>query len=160
MARILILDTTSTSRNGIIGGLDLFTLLKFSFCFTCAMICSNEALWYVSYPTAVLAKSCKLVPTLLVRTFYTSHTTPTISANSTQRSSLEEKADWIGVLILTLGVLSFNLSQLSLAYSSDSNEGTQGRSDSWWGIFLLVVSLIMDGYLALYQSKLEKLQSS
>jgi UDP-galactose transporter B1 len=55
-------DTTSTTNSQLPHKL----LLATSFCYVVAMTCSNEAIPRVSYPVAVLAKSCKLLPTMLV----------------------------------------------------------------------------------------------
>ena len=39
-------------------------------CYTLAMIFSNNALKHVTYPTQVLAKSCKMIPVLLAGTLF------------------------------------------------------------------------------------------
>ena len=39
-------------------------------CDTLAMIFSNNALKHVSYPTQVLAKSCKMLPVLIAGTLF------------------------------------------------------------------------------------------
>ena len=39
-------------------------------CYTLAMIFSNNALKHVSYPTQVLAKSCKMLPVLIAGTLF------------------------------------------------------------------------------------------
>lgn len=118
------------------------TLLKTSACFTAAMLCSNEALQYVSYPTAVLAKSCKLLPTMLIR-FVTSSS----SSNSSGNTMMQE---WIGVILITTGVVLFNISRLT-----SSTPKSDGKEDSPFGLALLMSSLAMDGLLSLYQSKLK-----
>ncbi|KAL3938087.1 MAG: hypothetical protein SGARI_001884, partial [Bacillariaceae sp.] len=41
-------------------------LFATSSCYVFAMMGSNESLRYVSYPVAVLAKSCKLIPTMVM----------------------------------------------------------------------------------------------
>jgi UDP-galactose transporter B1 len=40
-------------------------LLLVSATYVFAMVASNESLQFVSYPTAVLAKSCKMIPTMV-----------------------------------------------------------------------------------------------
>ena len=118
------------------------TLLKTSACFTAAMLCSNEALQYVSYPTAVLAKSCKLLPTMLIR-YITSSMSSTSSGNTMTQ-------EWIGVILITTGVVLFNISRLT-----SSTPKSNGKEDSPFGLALLVSSLAMDGLLSFYQSKLK-----
>jgi UDP-galactose transporter B1 len=97
------------------------------------MSSSNESLGHVSYPTAVLAKSSKLIPTMLVGFFY-------------ERKSFA-KEEWYSAALITGGIISFNLSRMS------SNE--KKGSDSMYGLFLLFLSLVMDGFLASFQGMLK-----
>jgi UDP-galactose transporter B1 len=103
------------------------------------MTASNEALTYVSYPTAVLAKSSKLIPTMLVGFF------------------LERKSffiqEWCSAALITAGITIFNLSRLS---THEAVAGEEEDSDSVFGIFLLIFSLGMDGLLASFQGRLKK----
>eukprot|EP00055_Hartaetosiga_balthica_P003487 m.7990 g.7990 ORF g.7990 m.7990 type:complete len:321 (+) comp2980_c1_seq1:162-1124(+) len=98
--------------------------------FIVAMLCSNEALRYVSYPTQVLAKSCKLVPVLLVSVLFYG-----------KAATLLQYAH---VALVTAGIVLFRLKP-----SSDDSE-----SNSTYGLLLLLVSLILDGYTGPTQKKL------
>ena len=104
-----------------------------AFAFSAAMSSSNESLGHVSYPTAVLAKSSKLIPTMLVGYFY-------------ERKSFTQE-EWYSASLITGGIISFNLSRMS------SNE--KKGSDSIYGLFLLFLSLVMDGFLASFQGMLK-----
>lgn len=85
-----------------------------------AMIASNEALKYVSYPLQVLAKSCKLVPVMLVNVvFYR------------RQQSIWQ---YLHVALVTAGILLFQ-------YKSKEDS----RDNSVYGLVLLVLSLAMDG---------------
>ena len=102
------------------------------------MTASNEALSYVSYPTAVLAKSSKLIPTMLVGFIL-----------ERKHFSMQE---WCGAALITAGITTFNLSRLS---TNEAGDG-QDDDDSIFGIFLLLFSLGMDGLLASFQGTLKK----
>lgn len=128
-----------------------------------AMAASNEALHYVSYPTCVLAKSSKLIPTMIVgwlvdiyrgwkigqgdgkgvlgnaKNNHRSHGTSTINA-----------MEWIGAAFITIGIISFQYIQLQKQQKSSEMEG-----DSPYGLALLGLSLFMDGLLGACQNLLK-----
>lgn len=95
-----------------------FALAGFSY--TGGMLGSNEALRYVSYPTQVLAKSCKLVPVLLVNVLL-----------------YRRKQGWWQYLVVGLVTLGI------AAFQYDPSRG--GGNDSLYGLGLLLLSLAMDG---------------
>ena len=111
-------------------------LLSFvaSFCYFVAMQGSNEALHYVSYPTAVLAKSSKLIPTMILGCLV--------------ERRLYSSQEWLAAACITSGVVLFNLSQ--------NGKPTNSNSNSIYGIVLLLVSLCMDGMLGACQGLLKK----
>jgi len=88
-----------------------------------AMGSSNEALRYVSYPTQVLGKSCKMVPVFVAGI---------LVANKASEYTI---MDYIQVAIVTIGVSIFNFSRPAKA----------GGDDSFYGLILIGVSLCMDG---------------
>lgn len=102
------------------------------------MTASNEALTYVSYPTAVLAKSSKLIPTMLVGFFL-------------ERKSFSIQ-EWCSAALITAGITIFNFSRLS---THGAAAGEEEENDSIFGIFLLIFSLGMDGLLASFQGRLK-----
>lgn len=117
-------------------GLNHPLLLVTSLCYIAAMSTSNYAFQYVGYPTAVLAKSCKLIPTMVMSIFI-----------EHKHYSLHE---WAAAGCITLGIVLFNLSKLSSSSSSDS------KQDSLHGLILLCVSLCMDGFLGSCQGLLKR----
>jgi len=98
-----------------------------------AMAASNEALRYVSYPTQVLGKSCKMVPVIVGglvlggRTF--------------------TMAQYAQVAFVTLGVALFNL-------AADSTKSA--GSDSAYGLLLIGLSLVMDAVTGGLQDRVKK----
>jgi len=105
---------------------------KLGTCHSMTMICSNAALIYVNYPTQALAKSCKILPVLLIGLLYQKY-------YPAQRYV-------VGVLI-TIGILVFNSSKLS----KDTDE-----ENSFLGLFLLFSSLFFDGLNATVQETLRR----
>ena len=98
-----------------------------------AMAASNEALRYVSYPTQVLGKSCKMVPVMIGglvlggRTF--------------------TAAQYAQVFFITLGVTIFNL-------GADAKK--KGGDDSPYGLTLIGVSLVMDAVTGGLQDRVKR----
>lgn len=101
------------------------------------MTASNESLGHVSYPTAVLAKSSKLIPTMVVGYFV-------------DRKSFLIK-EWFSAAFITTGIIVFNLSRINQQRSHENKEG----DDSVFGLCLLVFSLAMDGLLSSGQNTLK-----
>lgn len=125
---------TTTAIQGAALGLNHALLMLTSFCYIGAMSTSNHSFHYVSYPTAVLAKSCKLIPTMVM----------SIWIERKQYAAQE----WLAASCITLGIVIFNLSRLS-------DKGSE-KTDSIHGIVLLLISLCMDGFLASCQGLLKR----
>jgi len=85
-----------------------------------AMAASNEALRYVSFPTQILGKSCKMVPVMIGGIVL-----------GGKKYSLSQYAQ---VILITLGVVVFNF----------GGKSKKGSSDSTYGLVLIFISLIMD----------------
>ncbi|EGD75317.1 hypothetical protein PTSG_06967 [Salpingoeca rosetta] len=100
--------------------------------FIAAMLCSNEALKYVSYPTQVLAKSCKLVPVLLVNVLVYSRTATFLQ--------------YVHVALVTAGIVLFRL----------KNTDAAQEHNSLYGIGLLLLSLLLDGVTGPTQQHLKE----
>jgi solute carrier family 35 (UDP-galactose transporter), member B1 len=115
-------------------GLNHPLFLLTSFCYIAAMSTSNYAFRYVGYPTAVLAKSCKLVPTMAMSIII-----------ERKRYSLQE---WIAAACITTGIILFNLSRISSVPDK--------KQDSLHGLILLIISLAMDGFLGSCQGLLKR----
>jgi len=133
-----------------------------------AMAASNESLHYVSYPTCVLAKSSKLIPTMVVGWLvdkYRSYWQRDLPNNNTSssNSSTHHKGingmEWLGAALITIGILSFQYIQLQKQSSNNSSHhsNTQEKEgDSPYGLALLGLSLFMDGLLGACQSTLKQ----
>jgi len=96
-----------------------------------AMSASNESLRYVSYPTQSLAKSCKLVPIMIMGLLV-------------EKRSYTLK-QYIGVSLITMGIIAFNLCEV---------QNKTNQADTLYGMFLLLLSLAMDGLVGAYQGML------
>jgi UDP-galactose transporter B1 len=96
---------------------------KISVSYIGAMYASNWALAFVSYPTQALAKSCKMIPVMLMR----------IVING-KRYTLRE---YMTVALITVGISTFMLFKAG---------GKSGGETSLFGLFLLFTSLALDGF--------------
>jgi len=96
-----------------------------------AMAASNEALRFVSYPTQVLGKSCKMVPVMAGGILL-----------GGKRYSASEYAQ---VVLVTLGVCVFNF----------GGKSKKGGSDSSYGLLLILLSLVMDAVTGGLQDKVK-----
>lgn len=112
-----------------------------------AMVASNEALRYVTYPTAVLAKSCKMIPTMLMGYLV-----------EQQNYSLRQ---WTAAIFISFGIASFNLLRAQEVPKGDnggSQLAGQPPDEYWKGMALLFASLCMDGFLGSFQGILKSRQ--
>lgn len=98
-----------------------------------AMAGSNEALRYVSYPTQVLGKSCKMVPVM--------------AGGVLLGGKRYACFDYVQVLLITVGVCVFNL-------LGKKKKG--GGADSMFGLALIAFSLVMDAVTGGLQDKVKK----
>lgn len=94
------------------------------------MVCSNFSLNFISYPTQALAKSCKILPTMIGSLFVKE-----VSYHPLQ---------YLSVMFITIGTLMFN-------YSSK-----QGQTDSAIGIFLLAISLLADSLTSYFNEDIRR----
>jgi UDP-galactose transporter B1 len=110
-----------------------------SACYVFAMIGSNESLRFVSYPVAVLAKSCKLIPTMVMG-----------SLIERRQYSFQQ---WTAAICISAGIALFNYSRLPQKNASDASSSSSSDEDNqyWKGMVLLSISLGMDGFLGACQ---------
>lgn len=94
-----------------------------------------DSLKYVSFPTQVLSKSCKIIPVMLVGVLINKKT-----------YSLLEYAE---AVLITCGVAIFN-------FSESGNKSKGAHEDSIYGIFLLIFYLFCDSFTSQWQSKVYK----
>jgi len=102
-----------------------------AFSYVGAMLASNQALQYVSYPTQVLGKSIKPIPVMILGVLYAHKKYP-----------LKKYAF---VLMITLGVALFMFKDRKGGLDSDHLVG--------WGEVLLIVSLLLDGMTGAVQER-------
>ena len=98
-----------------------------SFCYFSAMLASNYALKWVSYPTQVIGKSCKPIPILILTTILAKRSQPL--------------KRWLAILCIVMGVVMFNLFK-------------QGKTIDYTmsiGDLFILVSLLFDGLTASFQ---------
>lgn len=92
-----------------------------------------EALKYISFPTQVLSKSCKIIPVMLVGIILNRKSYPFL--------------EYVEASLITAGVTAFTLST-----QNDTGHG----DDSSWGISLLALYLLCDSFTSQWQSKVFK----
>ncbi len=97
---------------------------QIGFSYMLAMFSSNWALSYVSFPTQVLGKSCKMIPVMLMRIIFVG-----------KRYTLRE---YLAVILITAGIAIFLMGKGSTSGGDEHN--------SLFGIALLLFSLMMDGF--------------
>ena len=109
--------------------------------YVAAMVFSNEAIQYVSYPVAVLAKSCKLIPTMLV--------------GQIMEGKLYSSAEWSAALLISMGIVLFHWSRHHGGMSHENGGSDDDDDQSTYGMLLLSGSLAMDGVLSSMQNFLK-----
>ena len=98
-----------------------------------AMAAANEALRFVSFPTQVLGKSCKMIP-VMIGGIVAGRKFPT--------------SQYVQVLVVTTGVVAFNLGKQSSSKKGESE-------DSVYGLSLIALSLVMDFVTATLQDRVK-----
>ncbi|RKO87291.1 UAA transporter [Blyttiomyces helicus] len=94
-------------------------------CSTLASPFSYASLKHIDYPTMILGKSCKLVPVLLMNFLIYRRTFPV--------------QKYVVVALVTVGVSAF-----MLLHKQEGHKG-EPRANSFWGLGLLTVGLLIDG---------------
>ena len=136
------------------GRLDHPLIALTSLAYLSAMSASNESLHYVSYPTCVLAKSSKLVPTMIAgwvadRGWW--------GGDPRRRRRRVDPSEWVGAGLITTGIVSFQYVQLLRKQSNGRHDaGRDVGGDSPYGLALLGLSLLMDGVMAACQNALKR----
>ncbi|CAM9854998.1 unnamed protein product [Chrysoparadoxa australica] len=97
-----------------------------------AMVCSLEALQYVSFPMKELGKSCKMIPVMIFGVLF-----------AQKRYSIR---DYTCVALITAGIITFNM----------GGKQKTGKENSSYGLMLLALSLILDGVTGSAQERLKK----
>ena len=136
------------------GGLDHPLIALTSLAYLSAMSASNESLHYVAYPTCVLAKSSKLVPTMIAGWVADRWGGP---GDARCRRRRVDPTECVGAGLITAGIVSFQYVQLLRKQSNDRHDaGRDVGGDSPYGLALLGLSLLMDGVMAACQNALKR----
>eukprot|EP00977_Amphora_coffeiformis_P002694 scaffold516_cov175-Amphora_coffeaeformis.AAC.33 len=120
------LDSFPRTLHGAIPYISLSCVVFGSTCF------ASIAVRYVSYPTKVVLKSAKLIPTMVVATVL-------------QRGSQYSLWDYTAASLLCAG---------AAGYSWGSGTPRGNEDQSWWGITLLLVSVCCDAFTPNIQQRL------
>lgn len=107
-----------------------------SFCYVAAMWTSNAALLYVSYPTQVLAKSCKMIPVMIFGILI-----------AKKNYSLSK---YVNMILITASITIFSLDGMSHKSKNVEHE------NQMLGNILLVLSLFFDGITNGLQDKMNQ----
>lgn len=105
-----------------------------AFSYLTAMVASNRSLQHVSYPTQVIAKSCKPIPVMIIGVLYARKRYPLL------------KYLFVFLIVFGVGIFMYNPNKLV-------DLGNQGPSASFAfaGETLLLLSLAMDGFTGAFQ---------
>lgn len=96
-----------------------------------------ESLKYVTFPTQVLSKSCKIIPVMMVGILLNKKSYP--------------KVEYFDALLITVGVAMFTLSE------KENPSAIHEKTDSIWGLSLLILYLTCDSFTSQWQSRIYKL---
>jgi UDP-galactose transporter B1 len=169
---LLLSQNNGTEKSRVVDGRLNHPLLALtSVTYLSAMAASNESLHYVSYPTCVLAKSSKLIPTMVVGWLvdkYRSWRRGILQNNDKSTPTSHQginRMEWLGAALITIGILLFQYIQLQKQSNNHSNHHHDGgekeeKGDSPYGLALLGLSLFMDGLLGACQSTLKQKHQS
>jgi UDP-galactose transporter B1 len=115
----------------------LYAIMSFSY--LGAMLASNHALKFISYPAQVLGKSAKPIPVMILGVVLARKKYPCIK--------------YLFVLMITMGV-AFFIYRPSPVGGSKTSTSPMASSPFGWGEFLLAISLVFDGITGGVQDKL------
>jgi len=112
---------------------ELYPYFKLSTLVFGATFFATQAVQYVSFPTKVVFKSAKLIPTMIVSTFL-------------NRGSKYRAVDYAAALLLCLGAAGFT-------YASNGGS-TKSHNQNYYGVFLLCISITCDALVPNIQQKM------
>jgi len=107
--------------------------MQVGFCYVLAMLFSNAALFYISYPTQVIVKSCKMIPVMAVNVLWRGKSYPL--------------AAYVRVLMVTIGIICFT-------FFKKSAKAIKTAQTSAVGLALALLSLVMDGFVSPTQEEI------
>ena len=110
-----------------------------SLAYVIASSSSNAALIYVNYPTQVLAKSCKMIPVMIMGML--------VAKKQYSFSRI------VAVLMTTVGISVFMIDRFGHKHKEDSE-----NENNTYGLLLLIVSLAADGFTNSIQDLMRTLE--
>jgi solute carrier family 35 (UDP-galactose transporter), member B1 len=131
-------------------------LFATSICYVVAMVCSNEAIPHVSYPVAVLAKSCKLIPTMIIGQSMSYLSVFFVTAKPSHPQIVYNQHEWVAAFCISMGIVLFHYNSPTFDNVTSSDHSRNHDRKSIYGMYLLGTSLFMDGILSSCQSFLKK----
>ena len=134
LAQIFIVNRNTENRDTTTHFFYGFSALSY----LTAMVSSNRALQHVSYPTQVIAKSCKPIPVMIIGVLYARK----------QYSLL--KYFFVFLIVLGVGIFMYNPTKIS-------NSPIIAQSTIFIGELLLLLSLTCDGFTGAFQVSLGKM---
>lgn len=117
-------------------GTDILPYLRLSLLVFGATGLATEAVRYVTYPTKVVFKSAKLIPTMAVATVW--------------QGQRYTSVEYLAALLLCAGAAGYSYGSGQPSNNSDQED----NSSSSWGIFLLLASILCDAIVPNYQKLL------
>ena len=112
---------------------ELLPYVKLSLLVFGATALSTRSVRYVSYPTKVVFKSSKLIPTMIVATLL-------------NKKSKYGTMDYLAASLLCMGAAGFSF--------ASKNDSTDDKNDGYYGIMLLCISITCDALVPNLQQKL------
>ncbi len=105
--------------------------------------CQYEALKYVSFPTQMLAKAFKMVPTMLMGTF--------------MHNRVYETFEYVSAALVAFGLYLFLDSSETIDFKANVFGDPESVKDAWCGIILLGLFLAFDSFTGQWQSRMFQL---
>eukprot|EP00483_Globobulimina_turgida_P011825 UN11847 len=96
------------------------------------MFCTNSGLKYISYPTRIIFKGAKPVPTMILEYLYV--------------GKIFNVTEIISVIILVIGIIIFSSAD---AATKSSKAGT----DPFWGYIFMIGGVIFDSFTSNFEKK-------
>ncbi|KTW32767.1 UDP-galactose transporter HUT1 [Pneumocystis jirovecii RU7] len=103
-----------------------------------ASLTSHISLKHINYPTHILGKSCKLIPVMAIHTIF--------------YKTRFARYKYLIVAIVTSGIIIFTLCDSQLSSKTKKKQ----LSNNIWGLFLLSINLLLDGYTNSTQDQIFK----
>jgi len=102
--------------------------------------CQYEALKYVSFPTQMLAKAFKMVPTMLMGTF--------------MHNKTYDSYEYVSAALVALGLYLFLNSSETIDFKENVFGDSENVTGAWCGVVLLCLFLAFDSFTGQWQARM------